>query len=225
MDNFIDRITHRFSGHEVIKANAEAEAAEMRMLKGQAEQAQKTLMQYDTCLQDMRKLNLRNSESAEAVQDLIDNAQAILVSCQNKIDELSLNETAITDLSQKITSINEQILEKLGAFEKTIAEQNSALNEVRDATQKNSEAITASQNIRHDLKGDLEETVHKENVKVYRNVQAILMEEVSKQTQALTDDSKGIKGVNKAVLTLVIISLAVGLGNLTVIVLQLLGIF
>lgn len=263
MDNFIDRITNRFSGQDAIKANAEAEAYEMRKLKSQTEQAQRALAQYDACMQEMRKLNLRNAESAQAVQTLIDNAQVVLRSLKDtaysaekntraremmdeikdtiidsgkKIDnlaekivknekaaeladKLSGTEKRLSGISEKMAAADKNIIgigDKITALEECIAEVHAAIKE-------NSEAFSASKNIRNDIKGDLEEAVHKENVKVYRNVQAALSDEVGKQTQALMDDSQGIRKLNKALIVLVAVSLVVGLGNLGVLIAQLLG--
>ena len=58
---------------------------------------------------------------------------------------------------------------------------------------------------------------HRENVKVYRNVQAVVVEEVKKQTQELKAAEKGTR-------ILLILTLAAALANVALFILQILGI-
>ena len=58
---------------------------------------------------------------------------------------------------------------------------------------------------------------HKENVKVYRNVQAVVVEEVKKQTEELKKAEKGTR-------ILLIFTLAAALANAALFILQILGI-
>ncbi|HJC23696.1 MAG TPA: hypothetical protein H9761_08340 [Candidatus Eisenbergiella merdavium] len=58
---------------------------------------------------------------------------------------------------------------------------------------------------------------HKENVKVYRNVQAVVVDEVKKQTQELKTMEKGTR-------LLLIFTLAAALANVSLFILQILGI-
>ncbi|MCL2718814.1 MAG: hypothetical protein FWE14_08570 [Lachnospiraceae bacterium] len=236
MDNFIDRITNRFSGQEVIKANAEAEAQEMRKLRSQAEHTQRALAQYETCMQEMRKLNLRNTESAKAVAELIENARVVLKAV--KSIEIAEKEDKsgeiISGINEKIAALSGQITETDGKIAAIIDKINATdgniaaitdkinatdgiLNEVRDFIGKDNSAYDS-------LKNDLESAVHKENVKVYRNVQAALIEETGKQTDTIKENFSKLKGFDKPIFILVIVSLLVGLGNLGLIIVQLLGI-
>ena len=43
------------------------------------------------------------------------------------------------------------------------------------------------------LKEQVTDYVHKENVKVYRNVQAVVVEELTKQTETLQAENKALK--------------------------------
>jgi DNA repair exonuclease SbcCD ATPase subunit len=230
MDNFIDRIANRFSGHDAIKANSEAEAAEMRKLKSQAEQAQKVLAQCDVCMQEMRKLNLRNTESAKAVRELIENAQTVL----NSMNDLELNGKEGNTNTDEIAAI---INENFAAFTKQMAEADRKAAETAEKMNEMDGKLTAISekaaiadeklesllNADSSLKADIENAVHKENVKVYRNVQASLMEEMSKQTDTMKEDFQRLHGFSKPLLILVIMSLLAGLGNLGILLAQMLG--
>jgi len=243
MDNFIDRITNRFSGQDVIKANAEAEAQEMRKLKAQTENAHKALAQYDDCMQEMRKLNLKNAESAKAVAELIENAQVVLQTIKNiEIEQKEDGSEEIINriyqilgdnFGEKITALDEKLVnndEKVVALAEKLASTDIKITKVieklnaTDSVIDELRAFMAKDNDFSNIKTDLESAVHKENVKVYRNVQAALLEETGKLSESFKEDIKGVKGFNKKVLTLVILALLVGLGNLSVVVLQLIGI-
>ena len=56
--------------------------------------------------------------------------------------------------------------------------------------------------------------VHKENVKVYRNVQAVVVEEAKKQTEALEASQKKAAGTSKGALIVSIITLLAVLANI-----------
>ena len=70
--------------------------------------------------------------------------------------------------------------------------------------------------------------VHKENVKVYRNVQAVVVEELEKQTKALMDrETKSVnenKKKDKSALTIGIITLVVSLANMGLLIAHILGV-
>lgn len=159
MDNFMDKLAQKFNAQEMIKANSAAETAEHKRLQAQ-------LAAYEECLQDMRKLNLRNVEMSDKLNALIDE-----VGC--KVEAIALPE-------QKEAASHKE-------FE---------------------EAVAAS-------KDQITDFVHKENVKVYRNVQAAVMEELQKQTEILLEENRalkeklaGTKKVNMAALVFGILSAA-----------------
>lgn len=64
MDNFMDKLAKRFNAGEIIKANSQAEARDMRRM-------QERTAEYERMMQEMRRLNLKNVELTEQVQQLI----------------------------------------------------------------------------------------------------------------------------------------------------------
>ena len=68
-----------------------------------------------------------------------------------------------------------------------------------------------------EMQKETDEFTHRENVKVYRNVQAVVVEEVKKQTEELKEANRGLK-------PMLIITLAVTLANAALFILQILGI-
>ncbi len=128
MDTFIDKLAQRFSAQDMIRANLAAEAKETRKLREKMES-------YENLLQEMRQINLKNMESAEHV---------------NRI----LQEGTFTD--------KEYLMEVL-------AEKEELLN-----------AGFAR----------MEELLHTENVKVYRNVQAAIQNCIDEQTTKLMGEQQ-----------------------------------
>ena len=60
----------------------------------------------------------------------------------------------------------------------------------------------------------LSEHVHKENVKVYRNVQAVVVDETTKATDTLGKTVKSLSGKLTAVLTISIVALLASVAGL-----------
>lgn len=148
MDNFMDKLAQRLTAQEMIKANSEADAAELERL-------QKQLDQYDACLQEMRKLSLKNSDTTDKINTLLDESIS-----------------KIQTISSSVSTAMDGIVDKTNDF------------------------------------------VHKENVKVYRNVQAVILEEAKKQTEALEAAQKKSAGLSKAAIVLSAITLLTVLANL-----------
>ena len=66
--------------------------------------------------------------------------------------------------------------------------------------------------------------VHKENVKVYRNVQAVVVDELRSQTEGLTKHNRELYSKLKATNVAVVIAIALAAGNLVLMVLYIFGI-
>jgi len=114
MDTFIDKLAQKFSAQDMIRANLAAEAKETKKLREKMES-------YETLLQEMRMINLKNMESAERVNELL----------------------------QKGSQPDKEYLDEM--FKK------------------------------------VDETLHTENVKVYRNVQAAIQYSIEEQTKTLLE--------------------------------------
>ncbi len=203
MDSFVDKIAQKFNGQDMIRANAEAEAAEMNRLKSQAGQMKQQLDQYDLCMQEMRKLNLRNAESAQAIQDLTGNAQNLQAMIQS-------DTAAARDKMDKLTA---ECIAKIN----DIQAEGSGKEEILAKLEELQTAFSACKN-------ETEEIVHKENVKVYRNVQAVVVEELGKQSQELIEAQNKAADKGKAVLPIVIISLIVSLATMGLLIAHVFGI-
>ena len=72
---------------------------------------------------------------------------------------------------------------------------------------------------------NLEDFLHTDNVKVYRNVQAAMMEELEKQTSELKESHEKAAGQNKILLPFMITTMIISIANLAITVARILNLF
>ena len=182
MDNFMDKLAQKVNAQEMIKANSQAEAAEMKRLQMQ-------VAEYEKILQEMRKLNYKNAELSDKMEAMIgDNA--------GKIEGMKEDEhrlvTALRDLTDEQTRNREAELGKKESetHERELAETEKYKNQIRDIAELLEKKFANS-----------DDFVHKENVKVYRNVQAVVVDETKRQAEeAQTQYQKLDKKVNRVMI-------------------------
>lgn len=195
MDNFMDKIAQRISSQEVIRANAQAEALQMKKLQAQFET-------YDELLKEMQQLNEKNTA-------LADMAKSLMESCQERLEQEP----------QENEAENEAI-EAIEAQEKLLEEMRLAVEELKQALAGNAAKT-------EELLEQSQEFVHKENVKVYRNVQAVIVEELKNQTQELNAGTQKLEKQTAGMKPIMVIALvlgAVNAGMLAAVLLNLCGI-
>lgn len=193
MDNFMDKIAQKLGAQDVIRANSAADAAQIEKMQSQ-------VAEYDGYMQEMRKLNLKNAENEQKLQELLDKSSA---------DILRLTEEAINKINQ--IKENEKENDKNPEIEETLTHiQNTA-----------SENIATIQ----ELFAQSSDFVHKENVKVYRNVQAAMVEELEKQTQVFNEAGKKDSVKVNQLFIIGTITMIAALANVGLLIVQLLGIF
>lgn len=238
MDNFMDKIMQKVNSQDMILANSAAEAAEMEKLENQLALFKEQMDKYDDCLQEMRKLNLKNIESAQGVQQLADQAneklgqtvgevEAASVSRIQQTSDLSVaginnaSSLAVEGIKQtsdiSIASINRTVDESLAKIA-VIQENAGNIEEI-------TETMSGIQTKQEELFKSLEDFLHTDNVKVYRNVQAAMIEELGKQTAELKDAQEKAAKSNKILMPFMIITMIVSLANLAVLVARILGLF
>lgn len=216
MDNFMDKIAQKLNSQEIIRANAAADAAELESLEKQLEIFRSQMDKYDDCIQEMRKLNLKNIESAQGVQSLADTANEKLGQTVEEVEAASVSRIKQTsDLS--IAGINQTLSESLAK----IAE----IKENSDNLERITENMSELQKKLEDLFRNLEDFLHTDNVKVYRNVQAAMIEELEKQTEELRQEQKKAMGVTKVLLPFGILTMIVSIANLIILIGKILNLF
>lgn len=279
VDNFMDKLAKRFNAGEIIKANAQAEARDLKKM-------QERTAEYERMMQEMRRLNLKNVEVTEQVQQLIqcgieqiegygsgeelllnkmsENGEAVNTglnevkeSMYGRLDELEQslsgaagqnNEaflTALKELENKLAATDN--MEGLLARMETVISSDrytmeAKLDEmsglVRNMEENVSRMEGSLQQIREILvavrigveegQKRLEDHVHKENVRVYRNVQAAVSEEATKKARDLGERIDRIESSVKkssGVKPLLIITFLLVLASVGIQVAQLLQLF
>jgi hypothetical protein len=205
MDNFMDKIAQKLSSQEAIRANSAADAAQIEKLQAQVEE-------YDACMKEMRKLNLKNIENEQKIKELLGNSIEQL----NKL----FNENSL-----RLKMLTEECIAKIQAAkgeEEKKAEDETSLTEIKETAVANMAKL-------EELFKESDDFVHKENVKVYRNVQAVVVEELEKQTKVLMDsETKAVntnKKMDKSALAVGVITLVVSLANMGLLIAHILGVF
>lgn len=124
MDSFMDKIAQKFTAQDMIKANAAAEEKEMERLRQQ-------IAEYDTRIQEIRKLNLKNLELADNLQAMIDAENERIKESADAQDAALGQEAAavsseqLEELSQKLVTQTKQLtMAKLETMERLDALEN-----------------------------------------------------------------------------------------------------
>lgn len=161
MDTFMDKISQKRNAQEMIRANAAADAAKLEQLRYQT-------AEYEMLLQEIRKVNLRTTES-------VDQLQKVLQAGLQKIEEIQKPEDTQIDQEELLNSVKELI---------------------EEASRRSDDFI------------------HKEDVKVYRNVQASMVEELGKQTETLLQKQKESASKQKALLPIGVVVMLLVLADI-----------
>lgn len=170
----MDKLAQKFSAQEMIKANTQAEAEEMKRLQLQ-------VSEYEKILQEMRKLNYKNAELSDRIESMIgDNAGKIQ---SMKEDEQKLI-AALRDLTDEQTRNREAELEK--------KEEERLEKERAEEVKKETDMAVITEFLEDKFQRS-DDFVHKENVKVYRNVQAVVIDEVKRCIESMQTDRDELK--------------------------------
>ena len=216
MDNFMDKIAQKLNSQELIRANAAADAAELESLEKQLAIFKEQMEKYDDCIQEMRKLNLKNIESAQGVQNLADQANEKLGQTVGEVEAESVSRIKQTS-EVSIAGINQALSESLAK----IAE----IKENSDNLEQITENMSGLQDKLEELFRNLEDFLHTDNVKVYRNVQASVVEELEKQTSELKETVERTASRNKVLLPFVIITMIISIANMAITVARIFNLF
>lgn len=221
MDIFADRYLNKRNPQEMIQANSAADAAKMEQLQSQ-------VAEYDKLLQDMRKVNLKTIENMEQMKRLLRESLEKVGAAQEGREDASAGiEASLSEIKKQVEELarkEDDTQAKKEALLSEIGKQIEELSKKDDGTQDKDEAFLP------EMKKQLEESfkrsddfIHMENVKVYRNVQASVVDELNKQTDILVQSQKENSAKQKALLPvsviimlMVIIDIIVNLFNIVI---------
>lgn len=202
MDLFIDKFAQRKNAQELIKANYMAETEENERLSAQ-------VAACDEALQEVRKVSLQSLANADRTKEVLDTVMQKLSEVQ-KADP-DAQQKVIDSIAEIKTAVDEFAAKQDSKLEQALAQLSQQMQEQMNELFKNAEDFN-----------------HKEAVKVYRNVQAVLEEQLAKQSQDNAEKMTQImeqKKLGKGILPVCILTFVAALANITLVVLQILGIF
>ncbi len=208
MDMFMDKLAQKLTAQEIIKANTAADTEELNVLKSR-------IAEYDECLQKLQQLV---AEGSAKLQEAQTDRAGFEETCRKLEEQLKDIRAALPESIQAVEGSLKKECEKIWEIEQSvngnlglISEQLSRIPEGED------EAKFAS----------LEESVHKECVKVYRNVQAVVVDECGKQAASVKEAVSGIgslKGRLNAVFGISVVAMIAAIGSIVLQMLSMLGI-
>lgn len=221
---FMDKLAQKLNAQEIIKANTAADTEELNRLKNQ-------VAQYNECLDKLRKLIDESTEEMKgASQESAAGISRLLEESLAKIREIRQESTDAADdkvngLADSVNTHFDSLNGQLDAVNLNLDNVTNAVSEIRD------QMASAQENKKDDgleeRFASVEENVHKECVKVYRNVQAVVVEESGKQAKALEEITEKVNSFNGklgAVLGISIAALVFALAGTALQVLNALGI-
>ena len=254
MDTFIDKLASKFNAQEMIRANAAAEARENERLEKEVDAYKQCLqemreinLQNVATADEVAELVKASMDKITAIQVEGGKSDDVLSAMQNSSDSvMNAVKNNSAEMLDAVRSSSDEVQGTVrGQSEMMLTSMRGALNSnterVMTVVEESAEKVLANlQNgndgfkeaikaelmaeIKKELKNQ-EENVHKECVKVYRNVQAVITEETQKQTEAIiAAQSKGGKKTTAA-LVCGILAMAFAALGLVVSVLDIFGIF
>lgn len=217
MDMFMDKLAQKLTAQEIIKANTTAEAEELSRLRAQIDE-------YDKCLERLQQLlegsadklqGTSESGGSEQLQQLLAER---LESVDNHLTERF--EEADRKLGERLGNVNRIMGERLEGVDKALDERLEDMDAALDQRLENMNASleqrlvgldrsleeklsqldfkqSETEEEQRDKFLPITETVHKECVKVYRNVQAVILEESGKQAESQGNVSTDVQRVGK----------------------------
>lgn len=210
MDMFMDKLAQKLNAQEIIKANTTAETEELNKLRSR-------VAEYNECLDKLSALIESSGAKLEGAQIDTEDVRDTAESIQKDVEAVKVVAESIQSDVEAVKVVTEGNSDDIRELERNIGTLLKESMAKMDAMQQGVEAIVASS-------GD---AVHKECVKVYRNVQAVVVEEGTKQTEGLelvTAKINSVKGKAGAALGISIVTFVLVLCSVAMQVLELLNI-
>lgn len=222
MDNFMDKLAQKLTAQEMITANSAAEVEEVQMLKSQ-------IVEYNACLSKLQETNDEIKKNNERLGKLVSENIAPQISrlideSTAKIEKAALDGTSKLEGAKIDTAEIERLVQESKEKIKLIAEESLKKIEEIQISMDDDGTDELKQSLEEKLDGS-KDYVHRECVKVYRNVQAVVTEESGKQTEQLENSTQKVYKKVKTATLFAILAFLTGTASLIVQVLKVLGIF
>ncbi len=154
-------------------------------------------------------------ESALQAIGRMEHMQEVSTELADKLEHVGVASAAASERIDQIVSVGIDKLQHAEVNTDGINELvETSIGKIREMQQGNENIQTLLRDSANSQNETISDFVHKENVKVYRNVQAVVVEEAAKHTENLEKVSKSGAVKIKAVLGISLAALAVSLGSL-----------
>ena len=191
-----------------------------------AENAQSLAMLKEWNEQKQQGSQTETLDTVRAVEDKLEHLSGNIA--DNAIRQHSLLQDMAVNTENALQDLTRTTEDALHNLQNKLEQQKPADNaELIEATGQIKEMIVNIRLYLDDVQKHVEDYVHKEDVKVYRNVQAVLMEQLSNKTRDLNDHMDALeKSVQKSKGTkpLLVFAILLSAASLTIQILQMLGI-
>lgn len=191
-----------------------------------AENAQSLAMLREWNEQKQQGSQTETLDTVRAVEDKLEHLSGNIA--DNAIRQHSLLQDMAVNTENALQDLTRTTEDALQNLQNKLEQQKPADNaELIEATGQIKEMIVNIRLYLDDVQKHIEDYVHKEDVKVYRNVQAVLMEQLSNKTRDLNDHMDALeKSVQKSKGTkpLLVFAILLSAASLTIQILQMLGI-
>lgn len=191
-----------------------------------AENAQSLAMLKEWNEQKQQGSQTETLDTVRAVEDKLEHLSGNIA--DNAIRQHSLLQDMAVNTENALQDLTRTTEDALQNLQNKLEQQKPADNaELIGATGQIKEMIVNIRLYLDDVQKHVEDYVHKEDVKVYRNVQAVLMEQLSNKTRDLNDHMDALeKSVQKSKGTkpLLVFAILLSAASLTIQILQMLGI-
>ncbi len=168
--------------------------ANMTAEAAKMEQMQNQMKAYDELMQEIRRVNLKTAENLSDVQ-------GTLKEYMEKFEAMQADQSRDEEMRQAFAQMRELLADN-------------------SESEENRQAMTQLRENLEEKFRESDDFLHKENVKVYRNVQAAVTEELNRQTEELKKSQRE----NRASRALLPLSIVILLAVAADIVIQLFGI-
>lgn len=193
-------LAQQANAQEMIMANAAAEAAELNRLREQT-------AEYEVLLEKMRALGEQNeANTAKSTEAALKVDRSAEVLAQNTM----LAQETAQDAARSAKKIEDLISTAIAKIEEIQADK---ADNTKDQELLNN-LLTDLKTAQEEQFAQLTEHVHKEDVKVYRNVQAVIIEEMEKQNEAIGGKNVSVAKKMGALLGVSVAALIAACGSL-----------
>ncbi len=168
MDNFMDKLAEKYNAQDMIKANSQAETAQMQSLQEQVEA-------YETVLQEMRKLNYKNSELTEKMYALVDESLEKVRTLQIEAKEGGASpEAASAEMSE---AVSRAVSEAVGSMD--LGGIKDQLFEIKQSNTNTEESLSAVAAAVASMQGAASQTANDEILEAIREADSSLRDQMN----------------------------------------------